>query len=195
MIHSILTASQDIRSHLGGNIGHSLLNELDQIQKDDVVVLELSSFQLEYLSCLKPAPLISVVTNFSPNHLDWHSTMEQYEKSKKNITRFQSGDQFLVIPEDDPALTNWNTEAQVIPVELSPELKEDLQIPGEHHLYNASLASEVAQIMGVSRENISKGLKEFQGLPHRLEKVGSINDRLFYNDSLATTPESAVAAS
>ncbi|MCA9005948.1 MAG: UDP-N-acetylmuramoyl-L-alanine--D-glutamate ligase, partial [Planctomycetaceae bacterium] len=89
MIHSILK-SAGRRCWLGGNIGISLLPELEQIQPDDWVVLELSSFQLEALNRIQVSPHIAVVTNFSPNHLDWHQTLAHYRHSKQTILRWQT---------------------------------------------------------------------------------------------------------
>ena len=86
---------------LGGNIGHSLLGELEQISDDDVVVLELSSFQLEALAAEKMSPQIAVWTNFSPNHLDRHETLEAYRIAKENIYLFQKPDDRLIYNADD----------------------------------------------------------------------------------------------
>jgi UDP-N-acetylmuramoylalanine--D-glutamate ligase len=193
MIHSILLKA-GYRSHLGGNIGKSLLGKVHEINEDDIIVLELSSFQLEYLSTLNPAPLISVITNFSPNHLDWHGSLENYQKAKQNISKWQDENQFTVIPENDGNLSSWKTSAMTISVPLNNELKNSVSIPGEHNLWNATLASAATSLLNVSKEDISEGLKKFNSLPHRLEKVLIFKQREFYNDSLATTPESSIAA-
>lgn len=110
LIHAILTAGLDRGCWLGGNIGISLLPEVRQIQPEDWVVLELSSFQLEDLAPLKPRPDIAVVTNFSPNHLDRHGTVEAYRAAKQNLLRWQTADQFAVVNALSE-VASWPTEA------------------------------------------------------------------------------------
>lgn len=99
---------------LGGNIGHSLLPTVHQIAPIDWVVLELSSFQLESLAHLTPAPEVSVVTNFTPNHLDRHHTLDAYRQAKQVITRFQSHHQFALRNLDDRDVAAWPTAARLI---------------------------------------------------------------------------------
>lgn len=193
LVQSILRQA-GLKPHLGGNIGKSLLQDIHQIQPDDFVVLELSSFQLEYLSPLKPAPFISIITNLSPNHLEWHGSLDSYYNSKKNICRWQDQDQYTIIPEDDALLKRWEMSSNKKTVSLNESLKEVLTLPGQHNLINASLAEEVGHILGLSKETIHEGIRSFQGLPHRLEQFFSWNDRIVINDSIATTPESSIAA-
>ncbi len=193
LIHSILL-NAGYRSHLGGNIGRSLLEKAHEINKDDIVVLELSSFQLEYLNSLKPSPLISVITNFSPNHLDWHGSLENYKNAKQNISKWQDENQWTVIPDNDDNLSSWKTSAKIISSPLNNELKNSVTIPGEHNLWNATLASAATNLLNISKEDIAEGLRNYKSLPHRLEKVLTYKQREFYNDSLATTPESSIAA-
>ena len=101
------------RTHFGGNIGRSLLDQLDAepaIQSDDRVCLELSSFQLEDAAALQWRPHVAVVTNLSPNHLDHHGTMEAYAAAKQNILRFQTADDWAVLPAEDPQASKWNRQ-------------------------------------------------------------------------------------
>ena len=98
-------------THVGGNIGGSLLESLDRISPSDVVVLELSSFQLEDLPLIAVSPHLAVVTNLKPNHLDRHGTLEAYGEAKKNIFRFQAKDDVLVLNADDPPTAAWASEA------------------------------------------------------------------------------------
>ncbi len=98
-------------THVGGNIGGSLLESLPTIGQGDIVVLELSSFQLEDLPIIAMSPQVAVVTNLKPNHLDRHGTMEAYGEAKKNIFRFQGKDDVLVLNADDPATAGWAKEA------------------------------------------------------------------------------------
>ncbi|MCD6415385.1 MAG: UDP-N-acetylmuramoyl-L-alanine--D-glutamate ligase, partial [Planctomycetes bacterium] len=95
------------RAWLGGNIGVSLLPELPRIAADDVVALELSSFQLSDAGHLPWSPHVAVVTNLSPNHLNWHGAYESYVAAKRNIIRFQCGDDFAVLNRRDAELARW----------------------------------------------------------------------------------------
>lgn len=106
LIHSILEADGQ-RCWLGGNIGRSLLPHLDEISSADWVVLELSSFQLHMLDRIKARPDIAVVTNFAPNHLDWHGTLEEYRHAKQTILRWQTSDDFCILNGDDSDVTAW----------------------------------------------------------------------------------------
>jgi len=110
MIGTIL--ARRFTTHVGGNIGGSLLATLDDIRPDHVVVLELSSFQLEDLPLLGVSPHVAVVTNLTPNHLDRHGTMANYAEAKKNLFRFQTPDDVLVLNADDPVTSAWASEAK-----------------------------------------------------------------------------------
>ncbi|WP_417388261.1 UDP-N-acetylmuramoyl-L-alanine--D-glutamate ligase [Gimesia sp.] len=213
MIHSILKAAGR-RCWLGGNIGISLLPELEQIQADDWVVLELSSFQLEALNRIQVSPHIALVTNFSPNHLDWHQTLAHYRQSKQTILRWQSESDVAVLNRDDPELQGWQTTGNILTfstdVELDPDLfvsqnsfqfkdewgtlSPELKVPGAHNRWNAAAALLACRAAGIPAQDLNQGLESFTGLPHRLEFVGEYQQRRFYNDSLATTPESAICA-
>ena len=101
-----------IKTWVGGNIGVSLLEHLDEIKPDDVVVLEISSFQLELLSRIEMSPHISIVTNIAPNHLDRHKTMENYIDAKKAMVRYQTEDDYTILNYDDPTLREWEGECK-----------------------------------------------------------------------------------
>jgi UDP-N-acetylmuramoylalanine--D-glutamate ligase len=180
------------RSWLGGNIGRSLLADLPRIQSDDWVVLELSSFQLHWLGENVRWPRLAVVTNFAPNHLDWHGSVEHYRQSKQRLLdhvrqAFQPDshvDQALS-PTCQAGKPDLRWPVADVPV---------LNVPGRHNRANAALAAAAASAAGADRESIVRGLAEFTGLPHRLQSVAEIAGRLFINDSKATTPEAAIAA-
>ena len=108
MAHGMLEVA-GLRSRLGGNIGRSLLPEVDAIAPDEWAVLELSSFQLEDLDRLPASPNIAVVTNFSPNHLDWHGCLSAYRRAKQTILRWQSPDDAAVLNQDDKDVSGWTT--------------------------------------------------------------------------------------
>ncbi len=223
LVHAALEASGR-RTWLGGNIGKSLLEGVDAIGPDDWVVLELSSFQLVYLDQLRARPDIAVVTNFSPNHLDWHGTVDAYREAKQSLLRWQTERDVAVLNQDDMDVAGWPTTAQRLwfgtvdtgrpgvfggpaddhfvirlpaarrSVEKSVSLQDWLRLPGRHNLANAAAATCAALAAGVDVEAVRRGFQAFHGLPHRLQFVAEVAGRRFYNDSLATTPESAIEA-
>jgi UDP-N-acetylmuramoylalanine--D-glutamate ligase len=215
LIHAMLQASGR-RSWLGGNIGRSLLPVLDEIGPDDRVVLELSSFQLADLDALRRSPRIAVVTNFCANHLDRHASLDEYRAAKQTILRWQTAGDVAILNGDDPDVSSWVTQGRRITFgadatavdasvvvdaitvrgdgefRLSRDRRETL--PGRHNDLNIAAAALAAHVAGAAAPGIAQGLRDFPGLPHRLEFVGERAGRRFYNDSKATTPEAAIAA-
>jgi len=208
-----------IKTWVGGNIGVSLLEHLDEIKPDDVVVLEISSFQLELLSRIEMSPHISIVTNIAPNHLDRHKTMENYIDSKKTIIHYQTEDDYTILNYDDPALREWEGECKshILWFSATKELEHgaflkdneiiinhnskrnvitcptQTNIKGIHNRQNIMAASYAAIAMHADVESIKNAIAGFTGLEHRLEYVDTINEVQYYNDSKATTPEAAIA--
>jgi UDP-N-acetylmuramoylalanine--D-glutamate ligase len=191
-----------------GNIGDQpLLMVLDQISPNDLVVLEISSFQLEQLAWIQKAPKVSLLTNLMPNHLDRYGTFVNYRTVKENIFKFQKPD------ESSPAVSIFNAEDK-IGVEWFEKYKNDagricikfsadditkkirnvFPLPGRANLSNLAAAVAVAKRFGVDDDAIVNCLPEFVALPHRLELTGEIRGVYWYNDSKATTPESAIVA-
>lgn len=181
--------------HVGGNIGKSLLGDLPKIAADHVVVLELSSFQLDDLPLVGISPRVALVTNLQPNHLDRHGTMQAYGLAKKNIFRFQSPSDVLVLNARCPETRNWASEAPGR-VAFFDETDEPFQLPlpGQHNQANAQAAWAAARELGVSRQQAAEALEDFRGLPHRLEFVTKLDGVAYFNDSKCTTPQGAVVA-
>jgi len=193
---------------LSGNIGNQpLLMIADQIGTDDLVVLELSSFQLEQLAQIQKAPQVALLTNLTPNHLDRYGTFEAYCRAKENIFRFQKPD------EKSPPASFFNAEDELgaewfekyskdtgriclkfSADDVSEEIRSDFTLPGRANLSNLAAATAVAKYFGVGDEAIKNCLPEFKPLPHRLELVAQVNGVSWYNDSKATTPDGAIAA-
>ena len=185
------------RAWLGGNLGGSLLEKLDEMRPDDWVVLEISSFQLWHFSPEVKMPHIAVVTGCTPNHLDWHGTFAEYVAAKQKMLLGQSPDDAVVLNTFDSETAGWNQflRGRLLPPYPPEKLSEvTLTIPGEHNRLNASLAAAAALGAGCSDTEIEARLARFCGLPQRLQLIGTINGRRCYNDSAATTPESTIAA-
>ena len=194
MIAAILQAGGR-RTWLGGNIGCSLLDHLDEIGPDDGVVLELSSFQLWHLRPETRLPHIGVITSFAPNHLDWHASMDEYAAAKQILLQRQQPHDLAVLNTHDPRLASWNrlVRGRLLPL-AADDLLPRLPLPGWHNRMNAACAAAAALGAGCSRDAIDRGLQSFRGLPQRMQQVAQIGGRTFINDSTSTTPESTIAA-
>lgn len=168
---------------VSGNIGTPFSAEVSKIKPEDFVCLEVSSFQLEWIRDFKPK--ISVILNFSRNHLDRHKDMQEYLDAKKRIFLNQDKDDFLVLNGRDPLLNNLAKEskAKVLYFAESDELNP-----------NQAAVVSVAGILNMHKGVCLKVFKEFKGLEHRLEFIAQINDIQFINDSKATLAESTAWA-
>lgn len=205
------------RSFLGSNIGKPPLEFLDDLTAEDVVVLELSSFQLEDL---EQSPHVAVVTNLTADHLDRHTSIEEYRAAKRSIVAFQGADDLAVLNQDDPGSKElsefaggpiaWfsvkrpvSDGAYVEKDELRLVFGEDqgaicradeLLVPGPHNRANALAASVAAAAVGVKRDAMRTAIQRYRGLPHRLEFIGEHGGVKFYNDSYATNPTATIPA-
>lgn len=214
LIYNMLK-EQGYKCWLGGNIGIPLLSKIEEIKDTDKVVLELSSFQLHTMT---KSPNVAVVTNVSPNHLDVHKSMEEYVSAKKNIFRYQSAEDRLVLNFDNDITREFAGEAKGDVVYFSRKtvlekgamLKDDMLvfrdgeteteiakasdivIPGVHNVENF-LAATAAVIDCVDRDVIRKVATTFTGVEHRIELVREINGVKFYNDSIASSPTRTIA--
>ncbi len=183
------------RTWVGGNIGVSLLGELENISDEDRVVLELSSFQLEHLPGIGICPDIALVTNLAPNHLDRHGTMEAYSLAKKNIFLGQEDQGVLILNRQCQATRSWAPEAPGKVDWFDPDDEPfDLQLPGRHNQANAQAAWAVARQLGIDRTTAQEQLGRFEGLPHRLQPVHQSRGVRWFNDSKCTTPEGVQVA-
>lgn len=188
--------ARPFKTWVGGNIGGSLLAQLSQIQPDDLVVLELSSYMLEHLKPLAWSPHVAVVTLIEQDHLDWHGGFENYVDAKKNIVRCQTASDFAVLNGENVRAMAFSqdTVAQVVRYDVSSAPPFELIVPGRHNQLNAQGAFAAARCMGVSWDEAQIALRDFKGLPHRLQLVHEASGVRWYNDSIATIPQAAVAA-
>lgn len=195
-VASILRAAGK-KVHLVGNIGQPALEVLGGIGVDDMVVYELSSFQLWDLEY---SPHVSVALMVEPDHLDMHEDMADYVAAKSNITKHQT-ERDIVIFNKNNSYSRQIAEASkgqkiAYPQSLTRDMQRAIVLPGAHNQENASAAIAAARaiIPGLDEEVICRGLADFSGLPHRLKFVREIGGVKFYDDSIATTPGSAMAA-
>lgn len=194
--------------YLSGNIGNRpLLGLLGQLTDRDIVVIEISSFQLEQLAQSRIGPDVAVITNLSPNHLDRHGTFEAYAAAKENTFIWQSPDQknppISIFNAEDPLCLQWYTKYAELTgrrcilfrAEDVPEIcREHFSLPGRVNLQNLAAALAVADIFHVDPERIKAAVKSFQGLEHRMQWVAETGGVRWYDDSKATTPISTMAA-
>ncbi len=197
-----------------GNIGVAFSGVLNQISNTGIVVLEVSSFQLEKIQEFKPK--VSAILNLSPDHLDRYPNLESYIQAKFRIFENQDRSDFVVLNQDDSILRKKASEvkAPVLFFSTQTELEEggyikdkslmvklggiekriidvsQIGIKGPHNLSNAVCASLIATALGVKKETIAEVLKEFKGVEHRLEFVAEISGVKFVNDSKATNVDS-----
>ncbi len=196
-------------THVGGNIGTPLIGRLEEIGPDDVVVLEMSSFQL---ALVDRSPHVGAVLNISPNHLDVHVDMDDYVRCKENIFRFQGPGDWTVLSYDDPVVREMKTPARPLYFSLRERAdahlsggyitldgervlrREELPLEGDHNVANAMAAFLIARALGVPREAMARAARAFRAPEHRLERVAEIDGVLYYNDSIATAPDRTIAA-
>ncbi len=201
---------------VGGNIGKPLLPEIENITKDDFVVVELSSFQL---ISMRKSPDVAVVTNVAPNHLDVHKDMDEYVEAKKNVILHQNAFSRTVLNKDNEITNGFKPFVRGQSLSFSMETplkngawlasdgtihmsyrgidapimhKNDIAILGDHNVENY-LAAITAVWGYVGMDAIKKVAKEFMGVEHRIEFVREVNGVKYYNDSIASSPTRTIA--
>ncbi|NPV72709.1 MAG: UDP-N-acetylmuramoyl-L-alanine--D-glutamate ligase [Pelotomaculum sp.] len=203
---------------VGGNIGSPLIAEVERYGPNDVIVAEVSSFQLETASTFRPK--VGVVLNITPDHLDRHGTMGNYAATKARMFANQGPGDFAVLNCDDPlaASLKAGVRSRVIFFSRRKELKEgvwvsggmivaslnghrevvcrsdELGLPGAHNLENALAAVAAAKAMGIESLSLAGTLRRFKGVAHRLEFVAEIDGVRYINDSKGTNPDAAIKA-
>lgn len=205
---------------VGGNIGIPLITYVDQMQPADLVVMELSSFQLEIMDS---SPAVAAILNITPNHLDRHGSMRAYTAAKSRILTYQSQADAAILGRDDPGA--WALASEVkgrlfsfgftrLPddgagvylaedglrlrrhngEEFHVMRREEVALRGDHNLLNVMAACTIAAAAGLPVKAMRSGVKGFRGIPHRLEYIRTWGGADWYNDSIATAPERSMAA-
>ncbi len=214
-LHQVLLNDRR-KSVLCGNIGNAFLGALGRIDRRTVVVLELSSFQLE--ECFRFRPKVSVVLNLCPNHLDRHKSMRRYVAAKERIFRSQKSGDAAVLNNDDPLVRAMSRKTRCRTVLFSKKAKTPVRIDGEsvrvqlagrahfslslkkmklrgaHNRENIMAAVAAAALIGVSPRAIQRTIDTFRPVEHRIERLGAVNGITFVNDSKSTTIGSTRAA-
>ncbi len=215
LIYEIIKA-KGYNCYLGGNIGTPLFTKVSEMTPDDIIVLELSSFQLMHMTI---SPSISVITNISPNHLDYHTDLEEYIEAKKSIFKSQTEEDTLILNFDNPITREFGKEAKSKVIYFSDQVKlengfivddgtikfcennlrkhilntRDVLLLGKHNYQNICAALAATKTL-VDEETAKQAILKFKGVPHRLElvKEDSKNVR-WYNDSASSTPTRTIS--
>ncbi len=183
-------------AYFAGNVGTPALLILPKLKKNSLVILELSSFQLQDL---KISPPIAVILDVFPDHQDAHKNLKEYYAAKTNIARFQSPRDKVFFFKND-RMSAWTArhgrgkKTAVDEKHFRLFAPEDLAMPGYHNFKNAVMAATVARALGVPNRVITHIAKSFPGNKHRLEFVRRVNGIAFYNDSASTNPQTTAAA-
>jgi UDP-N-acetylmuramoylalanine--D-glutamate ligase len=173
---------------VAGNVGRAL-SELDgELGPDQLVVVELSSFQLEDIVRFRPQ--IAVLLNLEPDHLDRHGSFEAYRGAKLRIFENQTESDTAVVPRD----LDHKVRARRVEFAADDPLPAEPALRGRHNRENAAAATAAARAAGATNEQIARGLREFNGVPHRLELVGERNGVGYVNDSKATNVAATLRA-
>ena len=217
-ILSEMCQSDEIKSLMGGNMGipfsERVLNEINSPNKKLVHILEISSFQMEFVFHF--CPKISLYTNISSDHLDRHGSMDEYVNMKLEMTKNMGPNESIVFNLDDPQLELAlnGADAQLVPFSViksemtysvnSNSLNkmngtqlinvEDISLPGKHNLSNMLGAATASHLMGISDDHISSVMRTFTGVEHRLENVATVKGVEYINDSKATNLDSVMVA-
>lgn len=200
-----------------GNIGRGILEITKEAKKDDFIVIEASSFQLE--DTIKFKPHIALLTYVTSDHLDWHKTTENYVNAKFKIFANQDENDFAILNYEDRKLAKkYNIKAQKYYFSMekisergsyfedgkifyndgksTEEILEvkDLKIPGVHNIKNVMAAIIIAKLFGIDSNTIKRSISSFTGVEHRIEFVRELNGVKYYNDSKGTNPDSTEVA-
>ena len=214
LIYSILKKAR-YNTYLGGNIGIPLFTKIDEMRPNDILVLELSSFQL---MGMKISPNISVITNITPNHLNIHKDYEEYIDAKKNIFKYQNENDYLILNYDNEITRACKTQSKSKVIYFSSKEKldngfiidngiikecedgirkhilntKDFILIGNHNFENIASAFAATKTL-VDQDTAIEAVKEFKAVEHRLEFVRELNNVKWYNDSVSSSPTRTIA--
>ena len=200
---------------LAGNIGIPILAELENCNKDTILVVEMSSHQLEYLQV---SPHISVILNLFEDHLDHSGTINHYHENKLQIFKHQTEEDYMIYCSDNKTLldyiNNFPYQAHQFAVSKDNQsaacfksadyvmlnneqvynTKDERKLLGEHNLINIMVCLTISKILKLDMKEATKSIATFEPLEYRLQNIGTINDVTYYTDTLATIPEATIAS-
>lgn len=205
-------------THIAGNIGVGILWDVINSKEDDIFVIEASSFQLE--STTKLTPAISLILNITPDHLNWHNTLDNYIEAKKKVFKNQGNNEYTILNYDDLLLRSMKDEIKSNLIWFSVDSKlskgiyieegyivindgvnikkvlqtDEVKILGKHNLENALASVSIGWIMGLDINVMKKVLRTFPGVEHRIEYVDTIDGIQFFNDSKGTNSDASIKA-
>ncbi len=209
LIYKLLKSNLSKDIYLAGNIGKSAIQLLPKLKKPDLVVLELSSFQLDSFDFGKKSPRVAVLTNLKNDHVDWHGSLQDYHKAKLNIFKYQTKNDYAIVNYDDPYSKSQVSylKSNVVSVSIKnnkanyyfdgQQVWENQKVLFKLHtklflatnILNILEAVAVARLYKVSSVKIQKSIARHKNLPGRLEYLGQIKGVDVYNDTCATNPE------
>ncbi len=218
LTQTLLATDTSTRIFSGGNIGRPPIEFIDQLQPDDRVVLELSSFQLQDLD---QSPELALILSITQDHLDYHADRAEYIAAKKTIVTHQTSDNILIVNQDCPIAQSfaaespatiwtfsattpvaqgaWIAAGQLWARRLGEQATAicpltDIPLRGRHNWINAAAAVAASLAFGAEEAPFAAVIRSSKGLPHRLEHIAERDGIVYYNDSLATTVDAAIAA-
>ncbi|MDP4159381.1 MAG: UDP-N-acetylmuramoyl-L-alanine--D-glutamate ligase [Bacillota bacterium] len=205
---------------VAGNIGVALSGQVEGMDDSSIIVAELSSFQLEFIDKLRIH--VAILLNITPDHLDRHGTLEDYFQTKARIFENQTATDLAILNWDDPLVRDLGANLKSRVLYFSPTTflqdgislwhdqivfavketktmipiisRNELQLRGAHNLENVMAAAGAARALGLSWTEIAEGLRQFKGVEHREEMVGTFEGILFVNDSKGTNTDAATKA-
>ncbi len=198
LIYEILKKNEKFlkrKIYIGGNVrGIATLPLLKKVKKNDILVCELDSWQLQGFGDAKISPHISVFTSFMPDHMNYYKgSMKDYFNDKANIFKYQNENDFLIVRPDVQKLIPKNIKSKLIVVSKKEVENWNFIVPGEHQKENLACTVEMAKILGIPMQSIKKAMEKFKGLEGRLQLLKIYKGIKIYNDNNATTPEATVA--
>lgn len=200
MLYQVLNKAKN-GVHFLGNIGRSIFCEIDEIKKGDTVVLEISSHQSQYI---KNSPNIGVILNVFQEHLDHYNSYEEYIDAKINVIKFQTKEDFAIYIKNssdlDKRLENVKLNSKIINLDLNDkdkfsyfDFEHERKLIGKHNEYNIMVVLKICEILEIDKNVACEEIYNFSPLEHRLENVGQYDGVFYYNDSISTIPETAIA--
>jgi UDP-N-acetylmuramoylalanine--D-glutamate ligase len=178
---------------LAGNMGLPMLDTLETITPETLVVLELSSYQLNELEV---SPDVAIITNLYRDHVDYHGTLENYWEAKHNIIRYMDSASTVVFNPETEVVLHWLAESDAKQVAIDTTEQVDMsqtELIGDHNRINYLLVRAAAEALGVEKLTSIAGLKTFKPIKHRLEKVRVVKGITFIDDAIASNPDAAIA--